>query len=175
MIKAKMKYVALGLVASFFMCGEALAVSQNVPIDIAFDTALSVAKDNNINFGTIADLTAGTYAINTAGAVTASAGGQVISSTNAAAGQLTVSGTTDAAARFNIVAAAYNANGGSTPSLLRCKIGAGAEASCDIASPVASTAPPGAGIVVKLGVTLTTTVAATTGDAPTVDVTVLYV
>ncbi|MDD5586228.1 MAG: DUF4402 domain-containing protein [Alphaproteobacteria bacterium] len=172
-MRMNLKYLALGLVASMFVCGDALAAtSANVPIDVAFDTALSVTKDTNINFGVIADVTAGTYVISTAGAVVASNGGQVINDSTAEAGQVTVVGS--ATQHFTIEASAYNADGGATPSALMCKIGAGAETSCDTGSPLESAAGPGVGVAVSLGVTLTTTDLATDGDAPTVDVTVVY-
>ncbi len=93
MIKIGKKYLVLGILASFVSSGGAYAATQSVTANMTFDTALSLTKNADIQFGFLKAATAGTYVIDTTGAVTPSGGGVVIGGTPAF-GQITVVGST---------------------------------------------------------------------------------
>ena len=170
-MKINVKYLVLGLVGSMFMCGGALAAIQSVTANMAFDAALSLTKNADINIGTVKASQVGTYAINTVGVVTPSGGGVLIGGTPAF-GQITIVGSSSSP--VTISTGSYVADHGVTPSAATCSYDGAAAVACD--TPLTSLAAPGAGKVLKLGVTAATdgTAAAGSTAAPTFMVTVIY-
>jgi len=61
--------LAVGVAALMFTA-DAMAATQSVTSNIAFDTPLSITKNADINFGTVAAGIAGTYTISTAANIT---------------------------------------------------------------------------------------------------------
>ncbi len=171
MIKSRMKYLALALTASFFMCGGAQAATQSVTANMAFDSVLSLTKNADINFGTVKASTVGTYTINTAGTVTPAGGGVIVGGTTAF-GQITITGS--ASQTVSISTGTYTANNGVTPSAATCSYDGAAASACD--TPLTGLAAPGVGKVLRLGVTASSdgTQAAGATAAPTFVVTVIY-
>jgi hypothetical protein len=170
-MKFNLKYLLLGLASSMFVCGGAYAATQSVTANMSFDSVLSLTKNADINFGTVKALQAGTYAINTAGVVTPSGGGVVVGGTPAF-GQITVTGSTTQTVAIST--GSYTANNGVTPSAATCSYDGAAASACD--TPLTGLAAPGAGKVLKLGVTAAvdgTEIAGSTA-APTFVVTVIY-
>jgi len=170
-MKLSKKILALGLLGSVFVAGGAYAATQSVTANMTFDTALSLVKNADISFGIVKASQAGTYAINTSGVVSPTAGGVVIGGTPAF-GQITISGSTTQTVAIST--GAYVADSGVTPSAATCKYGTGSETACD--TPLTAQAAPGAGKVLKLGVTAASdgTAGAGTTAAPTFTVTVIY-
>lgn len=172
-MKGKLSLIA-GVAAAGLLCSSyAMAATQAVTANIAFDTAISLTKNADINFGSVAAVTAGDYTIDTAGVVTAGGGGVWLFGTPVAADINIVGSTTQA---INITVGGYTAGGiggGVVPSAATCKYDGGAEAAC----PLNAQAAPGAGKTLKVGVKVTVDNAQTSGSAatPSFTVTVLYV
>ncbi len=143
---------------------------QSVTANIAFETPLTITKNNDINFGMVQAAQAGTYTIDTVGTVTASGGGVSLGGTQNA-GNLTIAGS--ATQTIDILADNYAANGGVTPSAATCAYSGGAAAACSLTTQTA----PGAGgrtLLVGVQVVADGTQAAGATAAPTFDVTVSY-
>ncbi|MES2906891.1 MAG: DUF4402 domain-containing protein [Pseudomonadota bacterium] len=157
-----------GLVVGLFT-SAAFAVTQSVTANIAFDTALTLTKNADINFGRVKAATADTYTINTAGTVTAAGSGQYLGGTTAA-GNITIAGSTTQT--INVSVGNYTANGGVTPQSATCAYNGGGAAACSLTG----VAAPGAGKTLLLGVQAVVdgSQAAGTTAAPTFDVTVVY-
>lgn len=170
MFMKKIQYITLGLAASLFVCGAAMAADQPVTADIAFDAALSLNKTADINFGIVKSLTTGTYAINTSGTVTPSNGGVVIGGSTSAA---SISITGSASQTVDISAGSYTADSGVTPSAAVCKYGAGAEQACSYSG---AAAPGAGGTTLLVGVTVAAdgSQAAGSSATPSFTVTVVY-
>ncbi len=170
-MKISKKYLALGLLGSFMLSGGAYAATQSVTANMTFDTALTLTKNADIQFGLLKASTAGTYVISTAGVVTPSGGGVVIGGTPAF-GQITITGSTTQT--VTISTGSYTAAGGVTLSAATCNYNGAAIANCDTGG--TGLAAPGAGKVLKLGVTAAAdgTQAAGATPAPTFVVTVIY-
>lgn len=163
--------LAAGVAAVGLLCSAyAMAATQSVTANIAFDTAISLTKNADINFGSVAALTAGNYTIDTTGAVVAAGGGVWLFGTPAAA-DITVAGSTTQT--IDIVANNYAADNGVTPSDATCSYNGGAEAACGTLSGVAA---PGAGKTLLIGakVTVDGTQASGTAETPTFDIVVTY-
>ena len=171
-MKLSKKYLALAIAAGVLAAGGAHAATQSVTANMAFDALLTLTKNNDINFGTVAALTSGTYTISTAGVVTPTLGGIVIGGTPAA-GQITITGS--ATQTISISTGAYVANNGVTLSGATCGYNGAAGVACD--TPLTGLAAPGAGgRILRLGVQAAAdgTQAAATSAAPTFTVTVIY-
>jgi hypothetical protein len=168
-IKIKMA-AAVGLL---FASYGAMAATQSVTANITFDTALSLVKNFDINFGYVTALQANTYKIDTAGAVTVTggAGTGVWLGGTPVVGNIAITGSTTQT--INITASNYVANNGVTPLLATCKYGAGAEAAC---STLTAQAAPGASTTLLIGVSVSAsgTQAAASAAAPTFDIVVTY-
>jgi len=170
-MKLSKKYLALGFAASLLASGGAYAATQSVTANMAFDSLLTLTKNADINFGTVAASTVGTYTISTAGVVTPSAGGVLIGGTPAF-GQITITGS--ATQTVAISTGTYVADHGVTPSAATCSYDGSAALACDTA--ITGLAAPGVGKVLKLGVKAVTdgSQAAASTAAPTFVVTVIY-
>src|ERR1051325_10430398 len=72
---------------------NAWAVTQSMTANIAFDSALSLTKNADINFGTVKAGTADTYTITTGGAVSAAGSGAFLYG-SPTAGSITITGST---------------------------------------------------------------------------------
>ncbi|MDD5586229.1 MAG: DUF4402 domain-containing protein [Alphaproteobacteria bacterium] len=167
-----MRICAFALCAFLFqllLAGSAFAVTQNVPIDVAFETALSVTKVNDINFGTVLAGQAGTYVISTTGDVSASDGGAFLGGTTQA-GSLTLFG--NSTQTVDISVANYADDAGVTPSAATCAYDNGTAAPCSLVSQAA----PGTGKTLLVGVTLTVDGTQNVGTSaePSFDVVVNY-
>lgn len=162
--------VALAVTAMAVYAVGASAATQSVTANIAFDTALSITKNSDINFGVVKALTADTYTITTAGVVTAGGGAGNILSGTPTAGNLTIVGS--ATQLIDISVGSYTANNGVTPSAATCAYNGGGAGAC----PLTGVAAPGAGKTLLLGaqVAASGAQAAGTSAAPTFVVTVLY-
>ena len=87
-----MKIFAFMLGAFIFqllLASASFAATQTIMVNISFDTALTITKGNDINFGFVEALQAGTYIIAPNGSVTASNGGVYLGG-NAQAGSFTI-------------------------------------------------------------------------------------
>lgn len=164
-----LKTVLIASVATVLVPYAAMAVTQSVTANIAFDTPLSITKNADINFGTVKAGVNDTYTITTAGVVTAAGAGQTISGTPAA-GNLTIAGSTTQV--IDISTGSYTANNGVTPSNATCAYNGGSAGACSLTSQAA----PGAGKTLLLGVdaTVAGSPAAGATAAPTFVVTVVY-
>jgi hypothetical protein len=161
--------LAIGGLALGLSTTDVWAVSQSVTANIAFDTALTLTKNADINFGKVKAGVADTYTIDTAGTVTAAGSGQYLSGTTAA-GNISISGSTTQT--INISVGNYAANGGVTPQSATCRYNGDTASAC---SRTGAAAPAG-GKTLLLGVQAVvdgTQVAGATA-APTFDVTVVY-
>jgi len=159
--------LAVGVAALMFTA-DAMAATQSVTSNIAFDTPLSITKNADINFGTVAAGIAGTYTISTAANITTVGGNWLYGSK--AAGSLTIAGSTNDT--INISVGSYTAANGVTPANATCAYAGGAEGSCTLSS----VAAPGTGKALLLGVSATVdgTQAAGSTAAPSFTVTVTY-
>ena len=170
-MKFNKKYLALGVLGSALASTSAYAVTQSVTANLTFDSALTLTKTSDINFGTVQASTPGTYTIATTGVVTPSAGGVVIGGTPTA-GAITIAGSTTQTVAIST--GTYVANSGVTLSNATCSYNGGASTACD-AGLTGQTAA-GTGKTLKLGVQATSDGTAASGvtASPTFIVTVVY-
>lgn len=163
--------MGLSLFAAFLtLSQDASAVTQSVTANIAFDNAITLTKNADINFGIVKAATADTYTITTAGVVTAGGGaGNILGGTPAAA-NITIAGS--ATQTVAISAGSYTANNGVTPSAATCAYNGGGSAACSLTAQAA----PGAGKTLLVGVQVAASgaQAAGTSAAPTFVITVVY-
>jgi len=147
----------------------ALAATQSMTANIAFDTPLTLTKVSDVNFGTVSAGVADTYTITTTGAVTAAGSGVVLYGTPTA-GNISIAGSSSQP--INISVGSFTANGGVTPQNATCAYNGGAAGSCSITGAAA----PGGGKTLLLGVQAVVdgTQAAGSTAAPTFTVTVVY-
>lgn len=150
------------------MSADAFAATQSVTANITFDTALTLTKEADIDFGTVAAGVATTYTISTAGAITA--GNATWLYGTPAAGDITITGS--ATQGLTISTGTYTADANVTPSAATCAYDGGAASACD--GGIAGAAPGAGGKTLLLGVSATTTAAVTGSAAPTFIVTVVY-
>lgn len=152
----------------------ATAATQSVTANIAFESAITLTKNFDINFGFVTALSASTYAISTAAVVTTTAGSGVQLGGTSVAGNILIQGS--ATQTISITANSYTANNGVTPSLARCKYGVAAEAACDSMAGGGVAAPTGAGTTLLVGVSVAASGAQAAGTtaAPTFDIVVNY-
>lgn len=165
-----LKKILLASTLSFVFTNSAFAVTQSVTANIAFDTGISITKNNDADFGTVQALTAETYTLSTAGAVTAAGSGQIIGGTPAAASLTIVGSTTQA---IDIAVNNYSAAaGGVTISNATCNYDSGGSGSCALTAAAA----PGAGktLLVGLDAAVDATPIAGASATPTFDVVVTY-
>lgn len=172
----KMKMAVLAGVAGLALYStNAMAVTQSMTANIAFDTAITLTKNFDINFGFVTAGQVNTYALDTAGAVTVSgAGTGVWLGGTKVVGNIKVNGS--ATQTIDVIANNYAAAGGVTPSLARCKYGAAAEASCNTAMVGLAGPGGGAGTILLVGISAAAdgTQAAGATAAPTFDIVVTY-
>ena len=165
------RYVfALSLFVSLLgLSQDVQAVTQSVTANIAFDNAITLTKNADINFGVVKASTADTYTITTAGVVTPAGSGQVLGGT-AAAGNITIAGSSTQTVAISV--GSYTANNGVTPANATCAYNGGGAGACSLTGQAA----PGAGKTLLLGVQAVVdgTQAAGTSAAPTFVVTVVY-
>ncbi|MBI3441666.1 MAG: DUF4402 domain-containing protein [Proteobacteria bacterium] len=168
-MKTKQSLRLLATAALLFSSTGAMAITQSVTANIAFDSPLTMTKVSDISFGTVKAGVADTYTISTAGAVTNSGSGQWLSGTKTA-GNVTLAGSTTQT--VNISVALGSANGGVSLANATCAYNGGGSGSCTINGAAA----PGTGKTLLLGVDAVvdgTQVAGNTA-APTMTVTVVY-
>ena len=165
------KYLALGLLGSALVSGGAYAATQSVTANMTFDSALSLTKNADINFGSVKGSQTGTYTIDTAGVVTPTAGGVVIGGTPAF-GQITITGSSSQTVAIST--GTYTVDHGVTLSAATCSYNGAAAVACD--TPLTGLSAPGVGKTLKLGVTAVSDGTATAGTTatPTFVVTVVY-
>jgi len=171
-MRAYAKYLGYAALTGVVVSGIAYAATQSVTANATFDSALTLTKNNDINFGTLKALTSGTYVISTAGVVTPSAGGVVINGTPNA-GSITITGS--ATQTVAISTGSYVADAGVTPSAATCNYNGSPIANCDTGG-TGLTAPGGGGKTLLLGVQIVADGTQTAGStaAPTFVVTVVY-
>ena len=171
-MRSRATFLGYAALAGLLVSGVAYAATQSVTANATFDSALTLTKNSDINFGTLKALTSGTYVIDTNGTVTPSAGGVIINGTPNA-GQITITGS--ATQTVAISTGTYAANNGVTPSAATCNYNGSPIANCDTGG-TGLTAPGAGGKVLKLGVQIVAdgTQAAGTTAAPTFVVTVIY-
>jgi hypothetical protein len=171
-MRTYVKHLGYAALTGLMVSGIAYAATQSVTANATFDSALTLTKDADINFGTLKSLTVGTYVIDTAGVVTPSAGGVIIGGTPAF-GQITITGS--ATQTVAISTGTYTVNNGVTPSAATCEYNGAPIANCDTGG-AGLAAPTGVGKVLKLGVQIAAdgTQAANSTSAPTFVVTVVY-
>ncbi len=170
MYNVKTKHLLAYVSAAALISSNALAATQSVTANIAFDTVLSINKEHDIDFGTVKAGVTGTHVITTAGSVSSTGNGVWISGTPTA-GELTISGSTTQT--LTISAGSFTANESVTPSVATCSYnGGGVDADCSMAAQAA----PGAGKTLLIGVTVTMDGSAAAGDSstPSFTITVNY-
>lgn len=145
------------------------AATQSVTANIAFDSAITLTKNADINFGVVKAGAAANYTITTAAVVSTGGAGEVLGGTPAA-GNITVAGSATQTVAVSV--GSYTANNGVTPSAATCSYNGEAAAACSLTAQAA----PGAGKTLLLGVTVAVdgTQAAASTAAPTFVVTVVY-
>jgi hypothetical protein len=167
--KVTMKRLLAGVAAIALISSNALAVTQSVTANIAFDTPLGISKVADINFGTVKAGVADAYTITTAASISHTGSGATVYGTPAA-GNLSITGSTTQTIVISV--GSYSASGGVTPSAATCNYNGGGAGTCALSGQAA----PGAGKTLLLGVTATVdgTQAAGATAAPTFVVTVVY-
>lgn len=155
--------------AALLFSADAMAATVSVPVDIAFETPLSLVKTSDLSFGTVSAGVASTYTISTTGDITATGSGQWLKGTKSA-GAITISGS--ATDTINISVSDYAAQGGVTPANATCAYDGGSAGSCTIASAAA----PGAGKTLLIGADAIVDGTQTAGAVatPSLTVTVVY-
>jgi hypothetical protein len=155
--------------AALLFSADAMAATQSVTANIAFDTPLTLTKNADISFGTVVAGVSSTYTISTTGTVTATGSGQALYGSKAA-GSITIAGsTTDT---INISVGGYTAQGGVTPANATCAYNGGSAGSCSLATAAA----PGAGKTLLIGTDAIVDGTQTAGATatPSFTVTVIY-
>ena len=173
----KTKLAILASVATLALYSTAaMAATQNVTANIAFENAITLTKNADINFGVVTAGQANTYKIDIAAAVTVTggAGSGVSLGGTKAAGDILIQGS--ATQTISIQANNFVANAGVTASLVTCGYNGGAETACTASAITGQAAPTGAGKTLLLGASATAdgTQAAGSTAAPTFDVVVNY-
>lgn len=155
--------------AALLFSADAMAATQTVTSNIAFDTPLTISQNQAINFGTVAAGVAATYTISTAGAVTTTGGNWLYGTKTA--GNLTIAGSSNDTVSISV--GSFTASNGVTPANPTCSYGGGAATSCTSAI---TGAAPGTGKTLLLGIDAQVdgTQAAGTTATPSVVVTVIY-
>jgi len=155
--------------AALLFSADAMAATQSVTANLAFDSPLVLTKNSDINFGTVIAGTASTYTITTAGTVTATGSGQTLYGTKAAA-SITIAGS--ATDTVNISVGGYTAQGGVTPANATCAYNGGTAGSCTITG--AAAAGTGKSLLIGVDATVDGTQAAGAKATPSFTVTVTY-
>lgn len=163
------KKLICALAISVFIPAVSYSATQSVTANIAFDTALTLTKNNNISFGTVKAATSGTYTVSTASAISAGSGGVVLYGTPAA-GSITIAGSTTQT--INVAAQNLGTDSGVQITATTCNYNSGGSGSCTIASGAA----PGAGKTLLVGATVSVDGSQSAGStaAPTLDIVVNY-
>lgn len=171
-MRAYAKYLGFAALTSLVVSGIAYAATQSVTANATFDSALTLTKNADINFGLLKSGTAGTYVMSTAGVITPSGGGVVVGGTPVV-GQITITGS--ATQTVAISTGTYTPNNGVTPSAATCEYNGTPIANCDTGG-TGLAAPSGVGKALKLGVQIAVdgSQAANSTAAPTFVVTVVY-
>jgi hypothetical protein len=154
---------------------EARATTTSVTANIAFENNVTLTKNADIDFGTVAATTAGNYTIDTTPTVTPAGGGVWLFGTPAA-GDVDIDGANQT---INITTGAEVAGGignGVTVSNETCAYNGGAEVSCNDASLDTAAAPNGVTKNLLIGAKVTTDNLQTAGTAatPSFTLTVVY-
>lgn len=155
--------------AAAIISSNALAATQSVTANIAFDTPLALTKNLDIEFGVVKAGVTGTHTISTAGTVT-DGGSAVWLSGSPHAADITIAGS--ATQTIDISVGGYTANESATPSNATCDYDGGGSGSCSLSAAAA----PGAGKTLLVGVRLTLDGTAVAGDSstPSFTITVVY-
>lgn len=163
------KKLVIAAGVSGLLATSAYAVTESVTANIDFDSALTITKIADIDFGTVLAGVADTYTIDTTGAVTAAGSGAQVAGTPAA-GNLTIAGSATQA--IDVSVSGYTADSGVTPQNATCAYDGGVEGACSLTAAAA----PGVGKTLLLGVEAVVdgTQAAGSSAAPTFDVNVVY-
>lgn len=158
------------LLGTFVAFHNVRAATQSVTANIAFDTAITLTKNADINFGVVRALTADTYTITTGAVVTAGGGATNILGGTPAAGNINIVGSSTQTIAISV--GSYTANNGVTPSNATCAYNGGGAGACSLTAQAA----PAAGKTLLLGVQVAASgaQAAGTSAAPTFVVTVVY-
>ncbi len=166
----KKVFPAIAIMALFPVAAYAATVFYTATLALGLDTALSLTKNNDIDFGTVKAATAATYRISTAGTVSVVSGsGEALHGTPAA-GSITISGSTTQT--ISITANNYVTDNGVTPSAATCAYNGGGSAAC---TTLASVAAPAAGKTLLVGCDLAVgSQSAGTSETPTFDIVVAY-
>jgi len=159
-------FLALGFLATQQAVN---AATQSVTANIAFDTAIALTKNADIDFGVVEAGVADTYTITTGAVVTAAGAGQILGGTPVA-GDITIVGS--ATQTIAVSVGTLVADSGVTPANVTCAYDGGGSAACSLTGQAA----PGVGKTLLLGadVVVDGTQAAGSTAAPTFIVTVVY-
>jgi hypothetical protein len=157
--------------AAALISSNAMAATQSVTANIAFDTVLSLSKVTDIDFGVVKAGVTGTHVIAPGGTTVSDTGNAVWLSGSPHGGEITITGS--ATQTLTISAGSFVANESVTPSVAKCTYdGGGVDADCSMATQAA----PGGGKTLLVGVTVTLDGSASAGDTsqPTFVITVVY-
>ena len=173
-IATKFAVIVAGVVGLALYSTDATAMTTTMPISIAFDSAITLTKITDVNFGIVTALQANTYKITTLGVVTKTGGagtGVWLGGTHTP-GNYLIKGS--ATATINITAQNYVANNAVTPSLATCAYNGGAEVACTTLT--AQLAPTAVGKTLLFGISVTASGAQAAGTTalPTFDIVVTY-
>ena len=148
----------------------AMAATEEVTANIAFDTPLSITVYGDPGLGTVRAGVAEVYSIHPDNGLTAQNSSSNILYGWAGAADMLITGSTTASVQFSV--ANYTADNGVTPSNAVCNYADDPTAACD----GMLGGPPGGGTVLFVGVTLTVDGTQTAGETaePTFDLTVIY-
>ena len=173
----KFRALALLVTASALLgAGGAYAATTVVTASIKFLSDVTIsALSPQPSFGNVKALTVGTYVLSTAGTVTPSGGG-VLEGGSPHAGSTTI--TASAGNAINIFASGYT-NGvtdATVPSAATCNYNGAGEVPCGTAGTPMAIAAPVASATMLVGLTVLTTVTATSGttDNPSFTLNVVY-
>lgn len=162
--------VAVSVLAS---AGAYAATTATVTANVAFQTALSIATTQNINFGVVAAGVATDYTISTGGSITPGANGEVVDNTGAQGGILRIAGEQGRNFQYSVGNAVDNK--GVSITATTCNYNGGGLGACPTSGSPATVQAESAGADLLMGATISVP-SMTAGDsaAPTVDVTVIY-
>ena len=165
--------VSVAVVALVAFSSASQAVSTSIAANITFESAITLTKNADINFGKVTANQANTYKITTGGVVTTTGGagtGVYLGGTTSAAN---VKITGDATQTINISASNYQPAVGVTPSLATCSYNGGTEVACTTLS---NQIVSGTGKTLLIGASVTADGTQNAGSTatPTFEITVTY-
>jgi len=169
----KLAGLAIALLGTTAIATGSYAAVQTVAANINFDYAVTLTKNADINFGTVAAGTVESYTITTAGVVTAQGSSNNVLYGTTAAADITIKGSATQTIAISVGNEVSDNGVDIHAASETCSYNGGASGSCSL---TAQAAPSQVGKTLLLGVRVDAdgTQAAASSAAPHFDVTVVY-